>query len=119
MEIKVGLIGFGTIGTGVAKVLYENASIIKARLGCDVVLKKITDKDITSKRGRTVPAGVLTTDADSIINDPEISIVVELIGGIDAAKTIISKSLENGKQVVTANKALLSTHGKKLFNLAG
>ena len=65
-----------------------------------------------------MPPGVLTIDADSVINDPDISIVVELIGGIDAAKTIISKSLENGKHVVTANKALLSTHGKELFTLA-
>jgi len=118
MEIKVGLIGFGTVGTGVAKVLYENAGVIKARLGCDVILKKIADKDITSKRCVTVPEGVLTTDADSIINDHDISVVVELIGGIDAAKTIIAKSLKNGKHVVTANKALLSTHGKELFTLA-
>ncbi|MFZ3071831.1 MAG: homoserine dehydrogenase [Thermodesulfobacteriota bacterium] len=118
MEIKVGLIGFGTVGAGVAKALYDNAPVIKARLGCDVVLKKIADKDITSKRCVPVPAGVLTTDVDSIINDHDISIVVELIGGIDAAKNIILKSLKNGKHVVTANKALLSTHGKELFTLA-
>src|SRR3972149_1019287 len=108
MEIKVGLIGFGTVGTGVAKVLYENAGVIKARLGCDVILKKIADKDITSKRCVTVPEGVLTTDADSIINDHDISVVVELIGGIDAAKTGIAKSLKNGKHVVTATKASTS-----------
>lgn len=118
-KIKIGLIGFGTVGTGVVRVLRENASIIRDKLGCEVELKKIADKDIERKREVDVSRDILTTDAADVINDPEISIVVELIGGIDAAKDIILKSLEKGKHVVTANKALLSTHGREIFGAAG
>ncbi|MBI5560590.1 MAG: homoserine dehydrogenase [Deltaproteobacteria bacterium] len=118
-KIKVGLIGFGTVGTGVVRVLRENSSVIKDKLGCEVVLKRIADRDIIRKRETDVPGDILTTDVDSIINDPEIAIVIELIGGLEAAGDIIVKALKKGKHVVTANKALLSTRGKELFSLAG
>ncbi|HBO84090.1 MAG: homoserine dehydrogenase [Deltaproteobacteria bacterium GWC2_42_11] len=117
-KINIGLIGFGTVGTGVVKVLNENAKIIQDRLGAEIVLKKIADKDIEKDRGVPVDRGILTTDAFDIINDPDISVVIELVGGIEPAKKFILKSLENKKSVVTANKALLATHGEEIFNCA-
>ncbi|MBI3752487.1 MAG: homoserine dehydrogenase, partial [Deltaproteobacteria bacterium] len=117
-KLNIGLIGFGTVGTGVVKVLKENAKVIQERLGAEIVLKKIADKDTTRDRGVDVEKSVLTTDANDIINDPSISIVIELAGGIEPAKTFILKALNNKKHVVTANKALLSQHGKEIFKTA-
>ncbi|MBI5588238.1 MAG: homoserine dehydrogenase [Deltaproteobacteria bacterium] len=117
-RINAGLIGFGTVGTGVVKVLRENAGVIKDKLGCELVLKKIADRDTARDRGVKVDEGVLTADAMDVINDPEISIVIELVGGTGIAKTFIMEALERGKHVVTANKALLSTHGKEIFRKA-
>lgn len=114
-KINAGLIGFGTVGTGVVKVLKENAGVIKDKLGCEVVLKRVADKDTVRDRGVKLDDGVLTTEAMDIIKDPEISIVIELVGGTGIAKTFIMEALERGKHVVTANKALLSTHGKEIF----
>jgi len=116
--INVGLIGFGTVGTGVVRVLKENASIICDKLGCELVLKRVADRDIHRDRGVRVDDGVLTTDAKDILNDPEISIVIELVGGTGIAREFIMEALEKGKHVVTANKALLSTHGKDIFRKA-
>lgn len=117
-KINIGLIGFGTIGTGVVKVLKENAKVIQERLGAEIVLKRIADKDISRDRGVEVDKSVLTTDAQDIINDPSIPIVIELVGGIEPAKTFILKSLKNKKHVVTANKALLSKHCGEIFKTA-
>lgn len=114
-RINVGLIGFGTVGTGVVKVLKENAALIKDKLGCELHLKRIADKDITRDRGVKLDDGVLTTDARELINDPEIKIIIELVGGTGIAKEFIMEALDKGKHVVTANKALLSTHGKEIF----
>jgi homoserine dehydrogenase len=116
--IKIGLIGLGTIGTGVAKTLLENTSLIEDRLGFSLSLKAIADLDITRDRGIQVPAGMLTTDAGQLINDPEIDIIVELIGGTEPARTFILSALKKGKHVVTANKALLASKGKELFDAA-
>jgi homoserine dehydrogenase len=117
-KINVGLIGFGTVGTGVAKVLMNNADVIKKRLGSELVLKRVADKDVTRDRGIKLPGGVLTSDANDVLNDPEISIVIELVGGTTIAKDFILKALANNKHVVTANKALLSAHGREIFNAA-
>src|SRR3972149_11124944 len=106
-RINIGLIGFGTVGSGVVKVVKENGGFINDKLGVAVVLKRIVDKDIERKREVDVDKSILTTDADSVINDPEIAIVIELIGGEGAAKDIILKSLDKHKHVITANKALL------------
>jgi len=116
--INIGLIGFGTVGTGVVKVLKENARIIQERLGVEPVLKKIADKDLERDRGVEVDKSILTRDAMDVINDPEIEIVIELIGGIEPARQFILKAMENGKHVVTANKALLATHGGEIFKTA-
>jgi len=116
--INIGLIGLGTIGTGVAKTLLENMSLIEDRLGFSLTLKAIADLDITRDRGIRIPSGMLTTDSKQLINDPEIDIIVELIGGIEPARTFILEALKSGKHVVTANKALLASKGKELFEAA-
>ncbi|MBE9528512.1 MAG: homoserine dehydrogenase [Proteobacteria bacterium] len=117
-KINVGLIGFGTVGTGVVKVLQKSGALISERLGAEIVLKRVADHDTTTDRGVTLPDGVLVSDASVIIDDPEIDIVVELIGGTGAAKELTLQAIEKGKHIATANKALLSTHGKEIFSLA-
>jgi homoserine dehydrogenase len=116
--ISVGLIGFGTVGTGVAKIIEKNAELLYQRLGASIELKKIADLDIKRSRGVTLKKDVLTTSADEIVNNPSIDIVVELMGGIEPARRLILKAIENGKHVVTANKALLSAHGWEIFSAA-
>jgi len=117
-NINVGLIGLGTIGTGVAKTLLENTALLDERLGFSLTLKAIADLDIATDRGIAIPDGLLTTDTNSLINDTDIDIIVELIGGTEPAKTFILSALKAGKHVVTANKALLASHGKELFDAA-
>jgi homoserine dehydrogenase len=116
--INIGIIGFGTVGTGTAKILIQNRKLLRDRTGVDLNLKKIADLDIKRDRGIKLAKGVLTTDADSVIKDPDIHIIVELIGGTTIAKEIILKAIKHGKHVVTANKALLATHGKEIFKAA-
>jgi len=113
--INVGIIGFGTVGTGTAKILLENKDVISQRTGFDINLKKIADLDIKKSRGIKLPEGILTTNADEILNDPEINIVIELIGGIHPAKELILKAIRNNKHVVTANKALIATEGNEIL----
>ena len=116
--INIGIIGFGIVGSGTAKVLLANKDILNERLGFKLNLRRIADLDITTDRGIKIPEGVLTTDVNQLFSDPEIDIVVELIGGIKPAKDFILKAIQNGKHVVTANKALLATHGTDIFNAA-
>ncbi|MDQ7788067.1 MAG: homoserine dehydrogenase [Thermodesulfovibrionales bacterium] len=116
--INVGIIGFGIVGSGTARVLLENKEVIQRRAGFGINLKRIADLDITTDRGFQVPDGVLTTDVNMIFNDPDIHIVIELIGGIRPAKDFILKAIQNGKHVVTANKALLATEGTEIFQAA-
>ena len=113
--INVGIIGFGTVGTGTAKILLENKSVISQRIGFDINLKKIADLDIKKSRGIKLPEGILTANADEILNAPEINIVVELIGGIHPAKELILRAIRNKKHVVTANKALIATEGNEIL----
>ena len=111
-EIGVGILGFGTVGAGVAEGLLRNRKLMAERLGVDIVLKKIADLDITTDRGITVPEGVLTTDAPAVIADPDVRIVVETIGGTGVARTFVLNALKAGKCVVTANKKLLAEYGR-------
>ncbi|MDO4585316.1 MAG: homoserine dehydrogenase [Planctomycetia bacterium] len=115
---KVGLVGFGTIGTGVARLLIEQQERISRRTGQCVELVRIADTDVTRPRNVTLPPGVLTTDYREILNDPEISLVVQLIGGTGIERTIMLEMLAAGKNIVTANKALLATHGQEIFEAA-
>jgi homoserine dehydrogenase len=116
--VNIGIIGFGTVGAGVAEAILKNGSLIAKRVGFTPVLRKIADLDITTDRGVELPTGILTTDATAVADDPEIQIVVELVGGTTFAKDIILRALANGKSVVTANKALLATAGAELFAMA-
>jgi len=116
--VGVGLIGFGTIGAGVAKVLARNADVITARLGVPLRLVRIADLDTTRDRGVDLSGVVFDSDANALIDDPKVQLVIELIGGYDAARRLILRALERGKPVVTANKALLALHGKEIFEAA-
>ena len=116
--IKVGMIGFGTIGAGVAKILASNGEIIKQRLGAGVELVKVADLDITTDRGVKLGHDVLTTSADEVINHPDIDVVIELIGGYEPARKFLLQAIDQGKHVVTANKALLAKHGDEIFSAA-
>ena len=106
------------MGSGTARILLENSDIIKSRTGFEIKLRKIADQDITRDRGMEVPDGGLTTDTRGLLNDPDIDIVVELIGGIHPAKDFMLQAIKNKKHVVTANKALLATEGNELFAAA-
>jgi len=116
--INIGLIGFGTIGTGVARVLTDNADVIERRLGSRVALKRIADCDTTRDRGLSLEDGVLVDDVNLIFDDKDIDIVIELVGGTGVARDFVLKALRGGKHVVTANKALISTHGPEIFATA-
>jgi homoserine dehydrogenase len=115
IDIHVGLIGFGTVGTGVVKLLTANAGLITDKLGARLRLKRIADLDTTSDRGVIFGPGVLSSDVNDVLNDPEISIVIELIGGYEPAKSFVLKAIAAGKHVVTANKALLALHGDEIY----
>ncbi len=117
-EIKVGLLGCGTVGTGVAKLLLENNEIISKRVGATLTLKWVADLDTETDRGIQFDDGVLITEAQKVVDDPEIDIVIEMIGGEGAAKDFMLKAIENGKHVITANKALLASQGNMLFKAA-
>ena len=117
-EINVGLLGCGTVGTGVAKLLMENQDLLTARVGAALNLKWVADIDIETDRGIQFPAGVLTTDAQKVLNDPEIDMIIEMIGGEGIARDLMLQAIDNGKHIVTANKALLAAHGNELFAAA-
>jgi homoserine dehydrogenase len=116
--VGVGLIGLGTIGTGVAKVLRRNAAVIEQRLGFPLRLVRIAELDPARANGLDLAGVRFDADAEGLIGDPEVAIVIELIGGYDAARRLILHSIEAGKHVVTANKALLALHGAEIFGAA-
>jgi homoserine dehydrogenase len=114
-KINLGLIGFGNVGSGVVKILRERKTFLADKIGLEINIKKICDKDTISKRNVSIDKKMLTRNVSEIINDPHIDIVVELIGGIHPAKEYITEALKKGKNIVTANKALLAQEGKELF----
>jgi homoserine dehydrogenase len=117
--VRIGLAGLGTVGSGLMAILDRNADLIARRVGRTIAVKKVLVRDPAKPRAVTLGPGTeLTTDPDALINDPDIDIVVELMGGIDAAFRLIHKALSAGKHVVTANKALLAERGPELFALA-
>ncbi len=117
-QIGVGILGFGTVGAGVADGLLKNRELMSGRLGVDITLEKIADLDLITDRGVAVDPAILTTDATAVINDPSIQIVVELIGGTGVARELVLKAFEAGKSVVTANKKLLAECGDEIFSTA-
>ena len=116
--IGVGILGFGTVGAGVADGLLKHRDVMAKRLGVDIALKRVSDLDVTTDRGVAVPAGVLTTDSAAVIADPDVQVVVETIGGTGIAKALVLDALNAKKCVVTANKKLLAEHGKEIFDTA-
>lgn len=117
-RIGVGLIGFGTVGAGVVRILLQNASLIQRRVGVPLELVRVADLDVTRDRGVKLSPGILTTDARDVLDDPAIDVVLELIGGYGVAKQVILDAMARGKHVVTANKALLAVHGEEIFEAA-
>lgn len=116
--LNIALIGFGTVGSGVARILSTQAGAIAARAGRDIRIRRVVVRD-TSKSREYLPAGVeATTDVASVVNDPDIQLVAQLVGGVDPAFDYMKRFLAAGKDVVTANKALIYTHGAELFDLA-
>ena len=117
-ELKIGLLGCGTVGKGVANILIQNQQLIQSRAGIRLTLKTVADIDTESRRGIPLDEGVFITDAFKVVEDPEIDVVVELIGGKTIARELILKAVDNGKHVVTANKALIAEHGNEMFQKA-
>jgi homoserine dehydrogenase len=118
-EIKIALLGLGTVGCGVVKVLRSHGAEMSERAGCGLVLERVADADLTRPRdGIDLASLPLMGDAGQAIDDPSVQIVIELIGGLEPARTFILKALAAGKHVVTANKALLAHHGPELFEEA-
>ncbi len=115
--LKIGMLGAGVVGGQVARLLSEDQRELSTRSGARLVLTKIAVRDISVARPGIDPS-LFTTDADSVVNDPEIDIVIEVMGGIEPARTLILAAIANGKSVVTANKALLATHGADLYGAA-
>jgi homoserine dehydrogenase len=117
-EVNIGIIGAGTVGCGVVKILLENSGLIDKRTGIRINIKKIADIDIERKRPVKIPKRLFTTDGWQVIDDPDIPIIVELVGGTTIAKDFVIGALKNKKHVITANKALLAHHGKEIFSAA-
>lgn len=115
--IRVGLLGFGTVGTGTYKMLEGNRESILKRVGMPIEIAKIGIKN--EDKDRIASRDLLTTDLESIVNDPTIDVIIEVIGGVDPAYALLVKALENGKHVVTANKELIAKHGPELMRIAG
>lgn len=116
--IGIGLAGFGTVGAGVYKNLMANGNLIAQRLGARFEILRIAVRDLKKPRAIAVPAGLFTANADDLISDPNIRIVVELMGGIETPLAFVKKAINAGKTVVTGNKALLAEHGQEIFHLA-
>jgi homoserine dehydrogenase len=117
-KTKVGIVGLGTVGTGVAKILLDQGDRTARHAGRTLWLEKVVDTDLTRPRDVDLPEGVLTGDLSEITRDPEIKVVAQLIGGLEPARTIMLELLEAGKDICTANKALLAEHGPELFDRA-
>jgi homoserine dehydrogenase len=116
--INVGLLGCGTVGTGVVKILMNNRDLISSRVGAFLNLKYVADIDIKRDRGIQFDDGVFITDAFKVVDDPGVDIVIEMIGGEGIARDLIFRAINNGKPIVTANKALLAVHGNAIFRAA-
>jgi homoserine dehydrogenase len=117
-RVGVGLIGLGTIGAGVAKLLRRNSAVLEERLGFPLRLVRVADLDLSRARNLDLGGAHFDSDAEALIDDPDVAIVIELIGGYEVARRLILRAVERGKHVVTANKALLAVHGKEIFDAA-
>src|SRR5262249_49169619 len=115
-DVKIGLLGLGTVGAGVVKILQSHGAEMQGRVGAERALTAIADPDQSRPReGLDLAKLPMAADAGRVLDDPEIRIVIELVGGLEPARTFILRALAAGKHVVTANKALLAHHGPELF----
>jgi len=117
-NVNIGIIGWGTVGSGVARILLNQSEFMRKSEKISLTLRRIADLDITTPRDTDVDPSLLTTDADDIIGDPDMDIVVEAIGGVTVANKLIRSALEAGKHIVTANKAVLAQYAREFFQLA-
>lgn len=117
-RVDIALLGLGTVGQGVVKTILKNAAQWPNRCGAELNLKKVLVRDPGKKRDVELPAGVLTGEWQDIISDPEIKVVVEVMGGIEPARSYLLEAIKNGKNIVTANKDMLAEHGQELFEAA-
>ena len=117
-QVNLGIIGGGTVGGGVFQAVQRNGALMASRLGVSLAVRRVAVRDLRKARPVKVPAAQLTTDWRSVVEDPEVNLIVELMGGTTTARQVVLAALKLGKPVVTANKALLSAHGEELFETA-
>ncbi|RCW66948.1 homoserine dehydrogenase [Saliterribacillus persicus] len=117
-QVNVGLCGLGTVGAGVVKILEGHADEIKYKVGCEISIKKILVNDINKKRDVIIDSSWLTTDPDELMKNPDIDIIIEVMGGIEDTNILLETAIRNKKHIVTANKDLMAVHGQKLLRLA-
>lgn len=115
-NVHIGIIGLGTVGSGVYELLRRNGTLLRERLGIGIEVWKVADRGIQKKEKLGIPDMMFTQSAEEVVNDAEVEILVELIGGTTAAKELMVKAIRNGKHIVTANKALLAEHPKDIVN---
>ncbi len=116
MTFKIGLLGYGTVGTGTAEIILDPSG--RNNLLQEIEIAKVGVRSLDKARSPELPPGVLTTDLESIVTDPEIDIVVELLGGLEPSRSLILTAIANGKHIVTANKAVIARHGEEIYNAA-
>ena len=116
MAFKIGLLGYGTVGTGTAEIILDPEG--RNGLLSEIEISKVGVRSLDKQRSPQLPTGVLTTDLESIVTEPEIDIVVELLGGLEPSRSLILKAIEHGKHIVTANKAVIARHGEEIFTAA-
>ncbi|MGF1590003.1 MAG: homoserine dehydrogenase [Pleurocapsa sp.] len=116
MAFKIGLLGYGTVGTGTAEILLDPVG--RNSLLQEIAIAKVGVRSLDKPRSPELPSGVLTTDLESIVTDPEIDLVVELLGGLEPSRSLILKAIDHGKHIVTANKAVIARHGEEIFTAA-
>ena len=117
-QVNLGIIGGGTVGGGVFQAIQRNGALMASRLGVSLSIRRVAVRDLKKARAVQLPASLLTADWQSVVADPEVSLIVELMGGTTTARQVVLAALKLGKPVVTANKALLSAHGEELFAAA-
>jgi homoserine dehydrogenase len=116
--VDIGFLGFGTVGQGTLRILAEQGPLLESRLGARLAVRRVAVRDPKKRREVTLDPSLLTTDPLAVVDDPAVAVVVELMGGIEPARTLILRAIANGKAVVTANKALLALHGPELYRAA-
>ncbi|MFI5047822.1 MAG: homoserine dehydrogenase [Acidimicrobiia bacterium] len=117
-QVRVGLLGCGNVGAALVRLVHDHADVVEARAGVPIEIARVAVRDLSKDRSLPLPSGRFTDDAAAVVGDPDVDVVVEVIGGVEPARTLIVEALMAGKPVVTANKELLAVHGRELFETA-